>query len=193
MTRTNYIFIDFENVQDADLARIAGKPVKVVLVLGEQHRKLPVALVRQLHQYASAVRLVETGCSGKNALDLVLASCMGEVKNADPHGYFHILSKDKDFDALIGHYKANGLLAARHKSFSEIPVLMNKAERVNFIVTRLKSKQVTRAKKRAKLESQIQALFGKALSEPELQDTISGLIAAKAIEIATTDEVIYKL
>src|SRR6266850_1576411 len=56
MTRTNYIFIDFENVQEADLARIAGKPVQVVLVLGEQHRKLPVALVRQLHQYASAVR-----------------------------------------------------------------------------------------------------------------------------------------
>src|SRR5437879_3459509 len=118
MTRTNYIFIDFENVQEVDLDRIAGKSVKVVLILGEQHRKLPIALVRQLHQYASAVRLVETGCSGKNALDLVLASCMGEAKMDDPHGYFHILSKDKDFDALIAHYKTNGLLAARHKSFS---------------------------------------------------------------------------
>jgi len=193
MTRTNYIFIDFENVHEIDLVRVAGKPVKVVLILGEQHKKLPIALVKQVHQHASAVRLLETGCSGKNALDLVLASCMGEAKTADPHGYFHILSTDKDFDALIGHYKTNGLLAARHESFSEIPVLMNKAERVNFIVTRLKSKQVTRAKKRARLESQIQALFGKALSEPELQDTIGGLIAAKAIEIATSDEVIYKL
>jgi len=79
------------------------------------------------------------------------------------------------------------------KSFSEIPVLMNKAERVKFIVARFQTRQVTRAGTRAKLESQIQALFGKALSEPELQDTINGLIAAKAMEIATTDKVIYKL
>ena len=33
MSRTNYIFIDCENVQETDLDRIAGKPVKVVLVL----------------------------------------------------------------------------------------------------------------------------------------------------------------
>jgi len=36
MSRTNYIFIDYENVQDTDLDRIDGKPVKVVLVLGER-------------------------------------------------------------------------------------------------------------------------------------------------------------
>ncbi len=40
MPRPNYIFIDFENVQEIDLPRIAGKPVKVTLVLGLAHKKL---------------------------------------------------------------------------------------------------------------------------------------------------------
>lgn len=191
--RTNYIFIDFENVQETDLDRIASKPVRVVIVLGQQHKRLAFDLVKKIHQYASVVQLVETGSSGKNALDLVLASYLGEAKKTDPHGYFHILSKDKDFDALIGHYKANGILAARHESFSEIPVLMNKAERVKHIITHFQSKPVTRARKRGTLESQIQALFGKALSAMELKDTINGLIAQKAIEITATGEVIHKL
>ncbi len=41
MTRMNYIFVDFENVQETDSERIAGKPVKVVLMLGEQQESLP--------------------------------------------------------------------------------------------------------------------------------------------------------
>jgi hypothetical protein len=33
MSRTNYVFIDFENIQEVEFARLAGKPVKVALVL----------------------------------------------------------------------------------------------------------------------------------------------------------------
>ena len=121
--RMNYIFVDFENVHEIDLDRVDQKPVKVILVLGEQHKRLPVLLVRKLLQYASQVQVVETGRSGKNAADLVLANYIGEVRKDDPRGYIHIVSKDKDFDALIGHHKDNGALAARHASFSEIPVV----------------------------------------------------------------------
>lgn len=46
MIRTNHIFIDFENVQETDLDRLAGKPVKVTYVLGERHKNLPIALVK---------------------------------------------------------------------------------------------------------------------------------------------------
>ncbi|MEY2466499.1 MAG: hypothetical protein QOD03_1020 [Verrucomicrobiota bacterium] len=173
--------------------RIADKPIKVVLVLGERHKSLPVVFIKKLLKYAGQVQLVETGRSGKNALDLVLAHHIGEAKKADPHGFFHILSKDKDFDALIGHLKDNNVLAARRKSFSEIPMLMNTDERVGFVSTRFNPKQVTRAKKRATLESQIQAMFGKTLSGTELADTIKGLIAKKVIEIHASGEIIYKL
>jgi len=193
MSRTNYIFVDFENVQETDLDRLMGKPIKVVLVLGERHKSLPVVLVKKLLKYASQVDLVETGRGGKNALDLILAHHIGTAKKADPQGYFHILSRDKGFDALIGHLRDSGTLAARHAAFSEIPVLMNNDERVEFITQHFKSKKAPRAGKRKALESQIQVLFGKALSPSELNDTINALIGRKVLEITPTDEVVYRI
>jgi hypothetical protein len=193
MSRTNYIFIDYENVQETELDRIDGKPVKVILVLGERHKNLPVALVKKLLKHGSQVSLVETGRGGKNALDLVLAQHIGEARKADPLGYFHIVSRDKDFDALVGHLKDNGTLAARRGALAEIPVLMNKEERVEFVTRRFTSTKATRAAKRKTLESQIQALFGKMLSQGELDDTIAGLVARKILTITPKDQVVYSL
>ena len=150
-------------------------------------------LVQKLLKYAGQVALVNTGRGGKNALDLVLAQHIGEAKKSDPHGYFHILSKDKDFDALIGHLNDNDTLAARRAAFSEIPVLMNNAERVDFLIARFKLPHFTRAGSRKTLESQSQALFGKALSPSELDATIKGLVTAKAIEITNEGAVAYKI
>jgi hypothetical protein len=193
MSRTNYIFIDFENVQETEWDRLANKPVKVALILGERHKSLPVALVKNLLKYAGQVTLVETGRSGKNALDLVLAHLIGEWKKGDPHGYFHILSRDKDFDALIGHLKENGSLAARHAAFREIPILMNLAERVKLLAELFKANQATRPKKRTTVESQVQALFGKALSPPEVEDTVQALVREKIIAVSDRGEITYKI
>jgi len=190
--RVNYIFVDFENVHETDLDRIAQKPVKVILVLGGQHKNLPVPLVKKILQYAGQVQLVETGRSGKNASDLVLAHYIGEVKKSDPHGYIHILSKDKDFDALIGHYKLNGSLAARHASFSEIPVLMNVAERVKLMVSHFEANQTNRPSKQKTLESHMQAVFGKTLTPKEVEATISKLVANKVITLSEKGEVAYQ-
>lgn len=189
--RMNYVFVDFENVHETDLDRIAQKPVKVTLVLGEQHKKLPVPLVKKLLQYASQVQLVETGRSGKNASDLVLANYIGEVKKVDPHGYIHILSKDKDFDALIGHYKMNGTFAARRTSFGEIPVLMNVDERATLMALNFKPGNASRPKSRKTLAAQIQAQFGKALSPEEVEATIKQLIVDKVITVSKKDEIGY--
>jgi hypothetical protein len=193
MSRTNYIFIDYENVQETDWDRIANKPVKVTLILGERHKSLPVAMVKKLLKYAGQVALVETGRGGKNALDLVLAHHIGEQKKDDPHGYFHILSRDKDFDALIGHLNDNGILAARHAAFSEIPLLMNLPERVKLLAGHFKSHQTTRPKKRATVESQMQAIFGKTLSPAEVEETTRALVRENIIAITDKGDVTYAL
>lgn len=191
MSRTNYVFVDFENVHQIDLDRVANKPVKVSLILGERQKNLPVVLVKKLLKYAGQVELVETGRNGRNALDLVLAEHIGEAKKADPRGYFHVVSKDKDFDALIGHLKDGGTLAARRAAFSDIPALMTLAERVKLLADSFRKNPTTRAKKRKTLESQIQATFGRALSPEELADTIQGLVTEKVITLSETDVVIY--
>ena len=99
--RVNHVFVDFENVQETELDRIMDKPVKVVLVLGERHKSLPVKLVKLLQKYSAQVRLVETRLNGRNSLDFVLACEIGVESERDPKGYFHVLSRDKGFDALI--------------------------------------------------------------------------------------------
>lgn len=189
--RMNYIFVDFENVHETDLDRIARKPVKVILVLGAQNKNLPVSLVKKLLQYADQVQLVETGRTGKNASDLVLAHYVGEVKKADPHGFIYILSKDKDFDALIGHYQLNGVSAARHISFREIPVLMNVDERAQLLTTHFAAEHGSRPAKRKTLESHIQTVFGKTLTPEEIEATIKKLVANRVITLAEKGEVTY--
>jgi hypothetical protein len=191
MSRTNYIFVDFENVQEADFDRITDRPVKVTVVLGEQHKRLPVDLVKKLLKHAGQIELIETGRAGKNALDLVLAQHIGAVRTGDPHGYFHIVSKDKGFDALIGHLKDNGTLARRHASFSEIPVLMNTAERVRLMTRQLKLNPVNRPRKRKTLTSQIQVVFGRSLSEAEAEDTVQGLVREKTVTLSSEGDVTY--
>jgi hypothetical protein len=192
MSRTNYIFIDFENVQETDFDRIANKPVKVTLVLGERHKSLSVTLVKKLLKYASQVELVETKHNGKNALDMVLAQHVGETKTTDPHGYFHIVSKDNDFKATIVHLKDNGTLAARYAAFCEIPVLMNAAERVERLAKTFKDKQNGRPLTRKALESQIQATFGKVLSAEEVVHTVDGLVKKQILAFSGTGEITYQ-
>src|SRR3954471_8598028 len=123
MNRTHYIFVDFENIHEIQLELIAQRPAVVILVLGERHKKLPVDLVKKFLTYPTQVRLVEAGRSGRNALDFVLAYLIGVQAMTDPTGHFHILSRDKGFDALIEHLKKNDLMADRHEAFAKIPVL----------------------------------------------------------------------
>jgi len=191
MSRTNYIFVDFENVREMDFDRIANRPVRVTVVLGEQHKRLPVDLVKKLLRHAGQIELIETGRAGKNALDFVLAQHIGAVRTADPHGYFHIVSKDKGFDALIGYLKDNGTLARRHASFSKIPVLMNTVERVGLMSTQLKTKPDNRPGKTKTLKSYIQTIFGRSLSEAEAEDTLQGLVREKTVALSSKGEVTY--
>src|SRR5687767_12403829 len=192
MSRTNYVFIDFENVQETELDRIANKPVKVALILGQRHKRLPIKLVKLIQEYAAQVRLVETGLDGKNALDFVLACEIGAESEKDRSGYFHVLSRDKGFDAMIEHLKTKCVFAARHTALSEIPILMNAIERTKLLASRFKSNATNRPKKRETLESHIRALFGKALTQKELEDTVQGLITQKIIALSNKGDVAYQ-
>ena len=120
---THYIFVDFENVQSVQLDLIAGKPVMVIMVIGKDQTKIPLELVEQLMTFSSQVRLVRTEVKGKNALDFVLSAEVGAQGVADPNGTFHIISRDKGFDALVAHFRGHDRSAARHDAFVKVPIL----------------------------------------------------------------------
>ena len=196
--RINYIFVDYENVQEVDLDLIAGKAVKVFLVVGQRRKSLPSLLARQIHQYHDQVTWIESEGATHNALDLVLAYHVGLQAKADPKGYFHILARDKDYDALIKHLRANSILASRDDEFARIPALvamtrLSLEERVKWVVERFQKNKASRPKRKQSLLTTIHSFCRKELSDEEVQQIVTAMVAKKLIELTPQGEVVYRL
>jgi hypothetical protein len=200
MTRNNYIFVDFESVQEIDLTLIDGKPVKVFLFFGEQQHKMTVELSMQALHFHAQVEMIKLECTGKNALDFVLAHHTGLKAAADPDGYFHILTRDKGFDALVAHLRSKKILAAREEVFSQIPVLVDlrtltlteRLERVKTQLAKMKQENKDgRPKKRKSLGSMIHSVFQKQLLDENVHAVICGLEQKRWIKIVE-DKVAYQ-
>lgn len=191
MTRTNYIFVDFENVQETELERIEGKPAHLTLILGDKHKHLPVAMVVKIHKYAGQVTLVRNTKPGRNALDMVLAFHVGVRKAADPAGYVHVISKDSDFEALLQHLRDSGGRAAQHDSLAQIPMFMNRLERFHHLCGCYGTAGQQRPGCRKALENDIQARFARTLNGAELEGAVSDLLKAGVIEISDGQKVTF--
>ncbi len=113
----HFVFVDFENVPDIDLGLVEGRPVHVTLLIGKNQKKLDLPLVQQIHRLAAQVELVEVGATGHNALDLTLVFHLGRTVQQWPAAQFHIVSKDHDFDPMIGHVMAQGVKVFRSEAF----------------------------------------------------------------------------
>ncbi|MBN8418155.1 MAG: hypothetical protein J0L73_04500 [Verrucomicrobia bacterium] len=200
MTQNNYIFVDYESVQEIDLTLIEGKHVKVFLFIGEQQTKMSVELLMQVHRFHDQVQLIQLESTGKNALDFVLAHHTGIQTAADPEGFIHILSKDKGFDALVTHLNSRNTQSARCEVFARIPVLVDErelssADRLKQVKARLSTMKQkdndSRPKRRKTLCSKIQEVFQKRLSAEDVQALIRGLEQKRWITIAE-DKVTYQ-
>lgn len=119
---SHFVFVDFENVPSVDLALLEGKPVHVTLFIGEKQTRLDFALVRQIHRYASQVRLIPVGASGRNALDLVLAAHLGRAMGEREAAEFTIISRDHDFDPVVAHFSASGVSVRRAPDLAALPI-----------------------------------------------------------------------
>jgi hypothetical protein len=193
MARTQYVFIDYENVSESDLSRVSGKPVRVFMILGTRHKKLPTSLFLFAQDHPEQVRIIQTPVDGRNALDFVLTLELGRIIASDPAGYFHIVSKDTDFDSVIRHLRGETKLIARHASLAEIPPLRTTEERLARIKAELADETKTRPSTRKTLENKIQSAFENK-AEPEfIEKTIMSLIQAGLLDFTETDKVLYKV
>jgi hypothetical protein len=209
MEPTHHIYVDFENVQSIRLELIAGKAVTVTLVLGSQQNSVPVELTGKLMEYASQVRLVKTKASGKNALDFVLTCELGGRCATRPDDVYHIVSRDKGFDAVIEHLIAHKIRVSRHESFATVPVLSvapaaasNTSKkptpptlegRVAAILEKLEKNSTNRPARTKTLLSTIDAHFGRELPGAAVQAIVDRLAAQRKIRISATGAVTYAL
>ncbi len=114
----HFVFVDFENVPKVDLAIVQGPSVHVTLLIGKKQTKLDLSLVQQMRRVPDQVELVEVGASGHNALDMTLACYLGQAVQRTPAAQFTIVSKDKDFEPMIGHLSGKGTKVIRCDTFA---------------------------------------------------------------------------
>jgi hypothetical protein len=119
--KTNYVLIDYENVQVKSLALLDGQQFCVKVFLGARNTKLPRELVIGMQKLGSRGEYVELDISGHNALDFHIAYYLGVFSQKDPQGFYHVISKDTGFDPLIKHLKKQKLVCVRSDSIETMP------------------------------------------------------------------------
>jgi hypothetical protein len=194
---TNYVLIDFENVQPKNLEILSKHPFKVFIFCGANQTKLPYDLAAAMQRLGNNAEYIKISGNGRNALDFHIACYVGELATKDPEGHFHIISKDTGFDTLIQHLKGRKIHIQRERDLAEIPVLrMTKSasddEKIAAIVKNLEGRGQSRPRKLKTLSNTINTLFTKRLEESELTSLIEQL---KKLRYITVQEgrVTYKL
>lgn len=119
--KTNYVLIDYENVQVKSLALLRAEHFRIYVFLGPSNMKLHKDLVLAMHEFGERAEYVELEVSGKNALDFHLAYFLGKLATTDPAGHFHLISKDTGFDPLVKYLKSKQILASRSDSIEAMP------------------------------------------------------------------------
>ena len=195
--RTNYVLIDFENVQPKSLDQLAGDPFKIFVFVGAHQTKLPSKIKTSLKRLGDRAECIKISRKGRNALDFHIAYYIGQFAAADPSGHFHIISKDTGYDPLIDHLKTKKILARRVMPIREkrVPkVLTTKklAEKIAVILARLRPLKEKKPVRVKTLASWISSLFLKQLSEKEVSELVQELVKRGYLTISNT-KVTYAL
>ena len=194
---TNYILIDFENVQPKNLNILKKHPFKVFVFVGANQVKVPFDLAIAMQELGDSAKYIKISGNGPNALDFHIAFYIGELAALDSKAYFHIISKDKGFDPLVQHLKARKIRVQRERDLAEIPVLqMSNAtsndEKITAIIKNLAGRGLSRPRKVKTLANTINSLFTKKLEDQELMAIVKQLEDKKYIVINQAN-VSYKL
>ena len=195
--RTNYVLIDFENVQPESLEQLAHDHFKLLVFVGASQTKLPFEMAASLQRLGPRAEYIKISGNGSNALDFHIAYYIGQLAAAEPSAYFHIISKDAGFDPLIQHLKSKKVFAGRVKSIADIPLVKvsnskSPAEQVAVVLAKLQQLKASKPRTVATLSSTVAALFQKQLSEEEVAALVQSLANSGHLAIAGT-KVTYAL
>lgn len=194
---TNYVLIDFENVQPRNLEILQHHSFKVLVFVGANQARVPFDLAAAMQVLGESARYIKMSGSGKNALDFHIAYYLGELAAQDSKAFFHVISRDKGFDPLIRHLKSRNIRAQRESDLAEIPVLRlssttSSDEKISAIVKNLSGRGQARPRKVKTLSNTINSLFTENLSEQQLADLVKELEQRRHIKV-NNGNVSYRL
>jgi hypothetical protein len=189
--RTNFVLVDFENVQPKDLGLLKDGPFRVKVFLGPNQSKVPVALASALQSLGSNAEYVVLETAGTNALDFHIAYYIGALSCEDPTAFFHIISKDTGFDPLIKHLKGKKIFAQRSTCIADIPYFKPSLPaapdaQIEVVVADLIRRKAAKPRTQKTLLSTLHALFKKELSEQQLTQLFASLCSRGIVKVEGT-------
>lgn len=200
--RTNYVLIDYENVQPKSLAALnGGVPFKVFVFVGANQAKVSFEVAQTVQLLGDQARYIKIAGNGPNALDFHMAYYIGHLAAQDAEAFFHIISKDAGFDPLITHLKSRKILARRSKEIEEIPILKAASpakaaakpeDKIEMVLTNLRQRGEAKPRSIKTLSSTIKSLFSMQLDDTALTTLLNALKANGYIEVSGT-RVDYRL
>lgn len=195
--RTNYVLIDYENVQPSALSVLEKEHFKVIVFVGSNQAKITFDVAAQLQRLGSSASYIKISGNGPNALDFHIAYYIGHLAATEPDAYFHIISKDTGFDPLIAHLKAKKILACRSQDITDMPIVKAAnskipSEKIAVVVANLKQRGASKPRTVKTLSSTISSLFQKALAEEELAALLK-LMEKQGLVIINDTKVTYSL
>ncbi len=193
--KTNIILIDFENVQPKDLAQLRGRPFKTKVFFGANQSKVPFDFADELQRLGPDAKYIRIEGTGPNALDFHIAYYIGRLSTEFPGATFHIISKDKGFDPLIKHLKAQNIACDRLPSLASIPGLAAPAmssppDRIQKTVENLLRRKDGKPRRRKTLIAFIKAQLNSQASDAAVDEVIAQLIQ-RGVTIHPDDKVTY--
>jgi hypothetical protein len=195
--RTNYVLIDYENVQPNSLAGLDAEHFRVIVFVGASQNKLTFDTAAAVQKLGARAEYIKIAGNGSNALDFHIAFHMGRIAAEDPAAFFHIISKDTGFDPLVQHMKDRKVFASRSKDVADIPLLKvanskSTPEKVDVVVANLQQRGASRPRTVKTLTSTISSLFQKQLGDDDLAALLNELEGKGFIAISG-NKVTYSL
>ncbi len=119
---TNYVLVDFENVQPESLSALAGGAYRVLVFIGAVQAKgrISFELSHSIQMLGANAEYVPIARSGPNAMDMHIAYYIGKLLEQQPGAQIHVVSRDTDFDPLLEFLGDRGFKVRRVKSIAEI-------------------------------------------------------------------------
>lgn len=195
--RTNYVLIDYENVQPPSLAELDQDHFKVLVLVGANQKSVSFSMAAELQKLGNRAQYIQAAGTGKNALDFHLAYYLGKLAAEDPTAYFHIISKDTGFDTLVAHLHAEKISVARSSSIAEMPAFRVKnaltlGDKAELVITKLQKLGNSKPRTEKTLLSTIHSLFEKRFNQEELERVLTALKGKGVISIKE-NKVTYNL
>jgi hypothetical protein len=178
--KTNYVLIDYENVQPDMAELLAPDHFKVIVFVGANQARVNFDLVAALQAKGAGSRYIKISGNGRNALDFHIAYYVGHLAAADPEAYFHVIAEDRGMDPLIQHLQAQGLKVGRSVTLQDIPIVRMDStaprdDKLSTVLAYLVSRGHQRPASMKTLIGSISALFNPKLDEAAAKDLVTEL------------------